>query len=130
MRRLYTWRMEPILVERAVVFADPSGVIRGWSAGAEELFGHAAADATGQTLDLVVPPDYRERHWAGYREAMAAGDGNIDHGSFNVPALHRDGTVMRIEVRLHVVHDSRNGVTGAMAVFSSGDDSAPRLERL
>jgi hypothetical protein len=37
---------------------------------------------------------------------------------------------MRIEVRLHVVHDSRNGVTGAMAVFSSDDDRAPPLERL
>ena len=122
--------MEPILVEGAVVFADPSGVIRAWSAGAEALFGHAAAEATGKTLDLVVPPDYRDRHWAGYREAMAASDGNIDHGSFNLPALHRDGTVMRIEVRLHVVHDSRNGVTGAMAVFSSDDDSAPPLERL
>ncbi|HWM22814.1 MAG TPA: PAS domain-containing protein [Ilumatobacteraceae bacterium] len=117
-------------VERAVVFADPSGVVRNWNAGAEELFGHRAADAISQTLDLVVPPDYRERHWAGYRAAMAANDGNVDHGSFNVPALHRDGTVMRMEVRLHVVHDSRNRVIGAMAVFSPDDNSAPPLERL
>jgi hypothetical protein len=61
---------------------------------------------------------------------MAASDGNIDHGSFNIPALHRDGTVMRITVRLLVVHDSRNLVTGAMAVFSPDDDSAPPLPRL
>jgi PAS domain S-box-containing protein len=122
--------MELNLVERALVFADPSGVVRIWNAGAEALFGHGAADAIGQTLDLVVPPDYRERHWAGFRAAMAASDGNIDHGSFNIPALHRDGTVMRITVRLLVVHDSRNLVTGAMAVFSPDDDSAPPLPRL
>ena len=122
--------MELKLVERALVFADPSGVVRIWNSGAEALFGHGAADAIGQTLDLVVPPDYRERHWAGYRAAMAASDGNIDHGSFNVPALHRDGTVMRIAVRLLVVHDSRNRVTGALAVFSPDDDSAPPLTRL
>lgn len=122
--------MELKLVERALVFADPSGVVRIWNAGAEALFGRGAADAIGQTLDLVVPPDYRERHWAGYRAAMAASDGNIDHGSFNVPALHRDGTVMRIAVRLLVVHDGRNHVTGALAVFSPDDDSAPPLTRL
>jgi PAS domain S-box-containing protein len=118
------------LTEQALVYAEPSGVIRMWNAGAEALFGHAAEEAIGQTLDIVVPPDYRERHWAGFQDAMAASDGNIDHGSFNVPALHRDGTVMRVEVRLHVVHDSRDRVTGAMAVFSPHDDSAPRLTRL
>ena len=112
------------------MYADPTGVVRSWNAGAETLFGYGAADAIGQTLDLVVPPDYRERHWAGYRDAMAASDGNVDHGSFNVPALHRDGTVMRVEVRLHVVHDSRNRVVGAVAVFAPADDKAPPLTRL
>ena len=116
--------------ERALVLADTSGVVRTWNEGAEALFGHAAEDAIGQTLDLVVPPDYRERHWAGYRAAMAASDGTIDHGSFNIPALHRDGTVMRITVRLHVIHDSRNRATGALAVLSPDDDSAPPLPRL
>ena len=114
----------------ALVFAEPSGVIRSWNSAAESLFGHRAAEAIGQTLDLIIPPDYRARHWAGFRAAMAAGDGNIDHSSFNIPALHRDGTVMRIAVRLLVVHDSRNRVVGAMAVLSPDDDSAPPLPRL
>jgi hypothetical protein len=61
---------------------------------------------------------------------MAAGDGNIDHSSFNIPALHRDGTVIRVAVRLLVVHDSRNRVAGAMAVFTPDDGSAPALPRL
>jgi PAS domain S-box-containing protein len=114
----------------ALVFAEPSGVVRIWNLGAESLFGHRAAEAIGQTLDLIVPPDYRARHWAGFRDAMAAADGNIDHSSFNIPAMHRDGTVIRVEVRLLVVHDSRNRVVGAMAVFSPEDDSAPALTRL
>ena len=119
------------MTEAAVVFADPTGVIRNWNEGADALFGHTANDAVGQTLDLIVPPDYRERHWEGYREAMANADGNIDHGSFNLPALHRNGTRMRITVRLHVVHDSRSRVVaGALAVFTPDDDSAPPLERL
>jgi PAS domain S-box-containing protein len=114
----------------ALVFAEPSGVIRIWNSAAETLFGHPAVEAIGQTLDLIIPPEYRERHWAGYRAAMAAADGNIDHSSFNIPALHRDGTVKRVEVRLLVVHDSRNRVAGAMAVFAPDDDNAPPLPRL
>ena len=107
----------------ALVFAEPSGVIRIWSSAAESLFGHRAAEAIGQTLDLVIPPEYRARHWAGYRAAMEAADGNI-------PALHRDGTINRVAVRLLVVHDSRNRVAGALAVFTPDDDSAPPLPRL
>jgi PAS domain S-box-containing protein len=114
----------------ALVFADSSGIVRIWNSAAESLFGHRAAEAIGQTLDLLVPPEYRARHWAGFRAAMAAGDGNIDHSSFSIPALHRNGTVFRVEVRLLVVHDSRNRVVGAMAVLSPADDRAPPLTRL
>lgn len=114
----------------ALVLAEPSGVIRIWSPAAESLFGHRAVEAIVQTLDLIVPPDYRGRHWAGYRAAMGAADGNIDHSSFDVPALHRNGTILRVEVRLLVVHDSRNRLAGAMAVFRPADDGAPPLPRL
>jgi PAS domain S-box-containing protein len=114
----------------ALVLAEPSGVISSWNPAAESLFGHPAAEAVGKTLDLIVPPDYRARHWAGYHEAMAAADGNLDHSSFNIPALHRNGTVMRVEVRLIVVHDSRNRVAGALAVLTPADDDAPPLTRL
>ena len=57
----------------ALVFADPSGRVRIWNSAAESLFGHRAADAIGQKMDLIIPPDYRARHWAGFRAAMAAG---------------------------------------------------------
>lgn len=116
--------------EPAIVFAEPSGVIRTWNAGAEALFGHSAVDAIGQTLDLIVPPEFRERHWAGFRAAMAAGDGKIDRAAANIPALHRDGTAIRVAVRLLVIYDSRDRVTGAMAVFAPDDDSAPPLPKL
>jgi len=46
----------------AVVLVDTSGTIRYWSAGATALFGHA--EPVGQTLDVIVPPEFQERHWA------------------------------------------------------------------
>src|SRR4051794_19879525 len=56
-----------------VVLTDAEGVIRFWSAGAETAFGYAAIEAVGQTLDLIVPAEYSDAHWAGFRRAMAAG---------------------------------------------------------
>jgi PAS domain S-box-containing protein len=120
----------PMTAEPALVFAEPSGVVRIWNSAAESLFGHPASQAIGQSLDIVVPPDYRERHWAGYRAIMAATDGKIDRATLNVPALHRDGTIMRVTVRLLLVHDARDRVAGALAVFAADDDTAPPLPRL
>ena len=58
----------------ALVFAEPSGVVRIWNSAAEALFGHRSTEAIGQTLDLIVPPEFRARHWAGFRAAMAAAE--------------------------------------------------------
>jgi PAS domain S-box-containing protein len=118
------------MTEPALVFAEPSGVVRIWNSAAESLFGHAAADAIGQSLDLIVPPEFREQHWAGFRAAMDAGDGKIDRVAANIPALHRDGTVLRVAVRLMVVCDARNRAAGALAVFRLDDEAAPPLPRL
>jgi PAS domain S-box-containing protein len=117
-------------MEPALVFAEVTGVIRIWNSGAEALFGHRAEDAVGRTLDLIVPPEYRERHWVGFRAAMTAGDGKVDRAAANVPAMHRDGTVLRVAVRLLVIHDARDRATGALAVFAQDDEAAPPLPRL
>jgi PAS domain S-box-containing protein len=39
----------------AIVYADTTGAIRFWNAGAERIFGYAAGEATGQSLDLIIP---------------------------------------------------------------------------
>lgn len=58
----------------AVVFADPSGVIRHENSGMTELLGFTESEAVGATtLDLIEPPDYRERHWIGYQGSHRAG---------------------------------------------------------
>ena len=46
----------------AVIFADREGVIRYWGSGAEAVFGHSAADALGESLDLIVPERFRPAH--------------------------------------------------------------------
>ena len=58
------------VTNHAVVVADAGGTISWWSPGAEILFGHRAAVAIGQSLDLIVPEALRARHWTGFGRAM------------------------------------------------------------
>ncbi|MEW1655391.1 SpoIIE family protein phosphatase [Streptomyces sp. NPDC093707] len=65
------------LTRTAVVMADRTGVVRGWTAGAERLLGHPAARALGRPLaELFAPADPAaapgERAW---RERLAAAEG-------------------------------------------------------
>lgn len=114
----------------ALVFAEPTGVIRIWNAAAESLFGHRAAEAIGQTLDLIVPPDYRARHWEGFRAAVANGRTKYPDGAANIPVLCQDGTVVRFPGRLIFLRDAREQVVGAMAIFSGREGAGPPLPDL
>ena len=43
-------------VADALIFIDRAGVIRAWNAGAEALFGFAAVQTLGQSVDMIIPP--------------------------------------------------------------------------
>lgn len=116
--------------DQAVIIADKEGVIRAWNSGAEALFGHDAASAIGKTLDLVVPPEYREHHWRGFRAAMQGDNLAIDRASVNVPVLLHNGTQSRLAVRLLVLRDAKQRIAGALAIFVADDDAASTLPRL
>ena len=70
----------------AIVVTDPGGIIRLWNHGAERVFGHSAAQAVGESLDLIIPEKLRERHWAGYQQTMATGCTRYGNTLLSVPA--------------------------------------------
>ena len=108
----------------AIVLADTTGTITSWNHGAEVLFGHRAADAVGRSLDLIVPPAYREAHWAGFRRAMATGECRLDRAATNLPVLHADGGERVLPARFVFLTDARDQPVGAMAIYAepAGDE--------
>jgi PAS domain S-box-containing protein len=80
----------------AVVIADTDGTIVFWNAAASRLFGWPTSEATGQTLDLIIPERLRDRHWTGYRRTMATGETSYGDRLLEVPALHRDGRTLSV----------------------------------
>jgi PAS domain S-box-containing protein len=101
----------------AIVMSDAEGRIRHWSAGAEKLFGHDAEEALGRSLDLIVPPDFREKHWAGFRRAMSTGVCNADRSATNLPVLCKDGVVRAFPARFVFLLDARDQPAGALAIY-------------
>jgi PAS domain S-box-containing protein len=111
----------------AVIVADPSGTIMFWNQAAELLFGWSAAEATGRSLDLIVPERLRDRHWSGYRRVMATG--RTDYGSrlLEVPALHRDGRSLSIGFTVTLLRRPDGTIRGIGAVV--GDETERWQER-
>jgi PAS domain S-box-containing protein len=102
----------------AVVAADRDGVIRFWNPGAERIFGHAAADAIGRSLDLIIPERLRQRHWDGYRQTMATGQSRYGEGEMlSVPALRQDGATISVEFTIVPLKSDSGQMTGIIAIM-------------
>jgi PAS domain S-box-containing protein len=101
----------------AMVGADRSGTIRIWSSAAEKLFGYPAAEAVGKRLDLIVPDEYREQHWAGFTKAMETGTAGLDGQSTDIPVKRRSGDITVFPASFMLLRDSRRDVIGAMVIF-------------
>ena len=91
--------------------------IRLWNPAAERIFGHARADALGETLDIIVPDKLRARHWDGYRRVMQTGRTEYAGRTLAVPALRRDGTRISVEFTVTLLREPAGVLRGIAAVL-------------
>jgi PAS domain S-box-containing protein len=102
----------------AIIAADRDGVIRFWNPGAERIFGHAAGDAIGQSLDLIIPERLRQRHWDGFRHTMETGRSRYGEGEMlSVPALRRDGATISVEFTIVPLKSDGGQMTSIIAIM-------------
>jgi PAS domain S-box-containing protein len=80
----------------AIIAADSDGRIVFWNPAATRIFGFTSEEALGQSLDLIIPERFRERHWEGYRQVMASGKSKYASQVLRVPARHREGKSLSI----------------------------------
>jgi PAS domain S-box-containing protein len=110
-----------------VLYADREGRIQLWNAGAERIFGFTAAEAVGQSLDLIVPERLRGRHWDGWDRTMASGVTRYGAGDLlAVPALHKDGRQLSIEFSIQLLRAADGTIAGSAAILR---DVTARFER-
>ncbi|MDB5961435.1 MAG: hypothetical protein JWP59_2729, partial [Massilia sp.] len=83
----------------AFVAIGADGIITDWNASAERMFGWSAVEAVGRPLaELIIPPDQRARHHAGFARFIERGHGNVLDKVIEVTALHRSGRLLPAEL--------------------------------
>ena len=121
------WLCERIVEDagEAVMFADTDGVIRLWNDAAEELFGYPAEEAIGETLNLIVPEEFRDAHWQGYDDALAEGETSSPPVTrTQVPALNASGDRIQIETSgARVVTDREGNPVGVFNLIRDVTDA-------
>lgn len=101
----------------AILYTDRDGIIRLWNRGAESIFGFAATEVLGRSLDLIIPETLRARHWEGYRRVMGGQPSRYAAGELlAVPALRKDGTRISIEFSIVVITDADGAPAGVAAL--------------
>ena len=113
------WLCQHIVADAsdAIMFSDRQGIIRLWNRGAEQMFGYDAAEALGQSLDLIIPENLRGRHWDGYYRVMESGESRYSTEMLSAPALRKDGSRISTEFSMVMVKGDDGTVLGVAAVI-------------
>jgi len=107
----------------SIILADREGVIRAWNRASESLFGFAAGEVLGRSLDVIIPERLREAHWQGYDRALGSGETKYSGRVMTTRAVHKDGRKLYVDFSFGMLKDAAGAVVGAMAV---GRDATER----
>jgi len=85
----------------AIVVMDSNGLVHEWNRAAEQMFGHARAEAMGRKLnDLILPVYLRETHELRLAQHMVEGRGSLLNRRLDTVGLRADGSEFPIELAM------------------------------
>lgn len=100
----------------ALIFCDLEGIIRVWNGGAEKVFGWTAAEAVGQSLDLIIPERMRKAHWDGFNQALERGGVKPGRTSMITRSLHKSVEFIYVDMSFEMVRNEAGQMLGSLAV--------------
>ena len=99
----------------AMVYCDLAGNIQLWNEAATQMFGHDAAHALGQSLDIMIPERFRAAHWAGFERAVSTGVAKYHGQVLTTRAEHADGRKLYVDLAFSMIRDGTGAVIGVLA---------------
>ena len=98
--------------EDAIVSKTLQGQILTWNRGAEKIFGFTAAEAVGQPINIIIPPDRLDEEKM-ILDRLRRGE-RIEH--YETIRLSKTGEPIDISVTISPVHDANGRVIGASKI--------------
>ena len=96
----------------AVISKSLNGVIDGWNAGAEKIFGYSAREVIGRPMQMLIPDAYLEDE-ANIMATIARGD---YVKQYETVRRHQDGRLVDIAVTVSPILDDNGDVIGASTI--------------
>lgn len=96
----------------AIISKDLHGVIQSWNGGAERLFGYTAAEAVGQPVLMLIPPDRQDEEPA-ILARLARGE-RIEH--YETVRRCRDGSLVEVSLSVSPILGADGTVVGAAKI--------------
>ncbi len=91
----------------AMIITDTAGQVMWWNAAAEDIFGHASAEALGRPLaELIVPIELQDDEQRIRREAIEGGAER-----YELLRRRKDGTPIYVNINTSAVRDADGSVT-------------------
>ena len=89
------------IAPEAVISIDAAGQILLFNQGAESIFGHNAADVIGQSINLLMPERYRDKHHQHIEQFLGSPETSRRMNQRMVlSGLHKDGTEFPAEASI------------------------------
>ena len=84
----------------AIIQADDHGLVVGWNAGAEKMFGYHAKEIVGQSLSVIIPERLQSPHQNGLLRLAEGGEPHVMGHVVEAEALRRNGSLFPVELVL------------------------------
>jgi len=96
----------------AIISKTLDGTITAWNRGAEKVFGYSSAEAVGNPLALLLPPDRAEEE-SGILARIRCGE-SIHH--FETVRVRKDGKKIDVSVTISPISDATGAIVGASKI--------------
>lgn len=109
----------------AIITVDVRGTIDVVNAQGARLFGYTHAELRGRPIECLIPPNAASHHESLRQSFMREPSARPMGGGRNLKGLHKDGTLIDVEVALAPLMDGAGNPTGVVATII---DIRQRLE--
>ena len=94
--------------EDAIISKNLDAVIVSWNSGAQRIFGYTEAEAVGQPITILIPPELQdeEKH---ILERLRAG-GHIEH--YETVRVTKEGREVNVSLTISPIRDSSGKIVG------------------
>ncbi len=99
--------------DHSIFTVDAAGTIVDWTPGAEAVFGWSAAEARGQSADILYTPEDRENDVPAREMATARAEGCANDERWHI---RRDGTRFFANGSVRPLHDADGSVAGFIKI--------------